>query len=148
MFDRTRGRLAPPPTAAVTAQPQLNKPAVPQALRAARHSGLFEAVARLDTSGLDQQVRSDLSAWIREQYAGTYGSVPVGFVAVCHLGPPYVDHYLNLVMSIVDHYAATDAMPEPFAAARMLARNSAYAFVEVHEGGVLVPIKHDGTAVI
>ena len=112
----------------------------------ARHSGLFEAVRRLDAR-LDATARRELSEWIRSQYHRAYGNIPLGMVAVCYLGPPYVDHRLDLFGSILDHFPAADPMPEPFQQARMLARVGAYEFVEVYTDGRLVPVRPDGTAV-
>lgn len=143
-----RGRsswLSPTASTQTTARPV--ERVLPE-LRQPRHAGLFQAVHQLDSADLDEVTRAELSSWVSEQYAGTYGGVPVGFVAVCHLGPPYVDHYMNLMLSIVDHFAATDTMPSPFGEARMLARNAAYAFIEVHSDGLLVPVRPDGTPVV
>jgi hypothetical protein len=109
-----------------------------------RHSGLFQAIRQLD-SGLDVESQKQLAKWIGDQYAIEYGSTVLGMVAVCYLGPPYVDHRLDLLGSIVEHYAPFDAMPPPFDGARMLARSGSYAFVEVHSNGELVPVFEDGT---
>ena len=108
-----------------------------------RHSGLFEAVHRLDTQ-LDAATRRQLVDWITDQYATDYGDVPLGFLARCYLGPPYVDHRLDLVRSIVEHFQPVDAVPEPFNGARMLARLSSYEYVEVYASGTLVPVRVDG----
>ena len=114
--------------------------------RGRRHSGLLEAAGRMDLA-LDAAARRALSDWIREQYQTDFGVVPIGFVATCHLGPPYADHRVDLFGSIVEHYAAHEAMPEPFESARMLARNSAYAYVEVFSSGEVVAVKNDGAPV-
>src|SRR3954468_22108258 len=53
--------------------------------RTPRHSGIFEAIRRLDAT-VDQAAREELSAWIRDQYQVNYGNVPVGFVSECFLG--------------------------------------------------------------
>jgi hypothetical protein len=109
-----------------------------------RHSGLFQAVQRLDAQ-LDEAARRELADWIRDQYATSYGDIPLGFVARCHLGAPYVDHRMDLLHSIVEHYAAGDAVPAPFDRARTLARLSSYEFIEVYGSGVLVPVRVDGS---
>lgn len=101
---------------------------------------------RID-AGLDQASCRELARWIGDRYHVDHGAVPVGFVARCHLGPPYVDHRLDLCHSIVEHYAPRDVMPEPFAAARMLARTGAYAFIEVYANGELRPVRDDGSVV-
>jgi len=116
-------------------------------LRRPRHAGLFEAVHRIDAQ-LDEASRRELEGWIGDQYSVEYGDVPLGFVALCHLGPPYVDHRLDLLHSIVEHYGAGDSMPEPFAQARMLARTGAYPFVEVYGSGQIIPVRADGSIVV
>ena len=117
-----------------------------RAQRKRRHSGIFEAIHRLDAQ-VDQASRDELVAWIKDQYAVEYGDIPMGFVATCYLGPPFVDHRLDLVYSIVEHYGPADVMPEPFSQARMLVRTGAYEMVEVYGSGRLVPVLADGSAV-
>lgn len=111
-----------------------------------RSGKLLDAVGRLDAR-LDEQACRSLAEWVREQYTTAYGSVPLGFVARCHLGPPYVDHQLNLFHVIVRHFAPAEPMPEPFSAARMLARSGGYAYVEVYDDGLILPVLDDGTVV-
>jgi hypothetical protein len=118
----------------------------PRNLRKPRHSGIFEAIHRLDAP-LDPTARAALARWIRDEYDTEFGDVPVGFVAQCYLGRPLVDHRLYLFQSIVEHYAAADPMPEPFAQARMLVRTHAYDFVEVYVDGELRPVFPDGSVV-
>lgn len=115
-------------------------------LRKPRHAGIFEAVRRLDV-GLDAATRAQLAEWIRTEYESEFGDIPLGILAVCHLGPPYVDHRLDLWRSIVEHYAPADVVPEPFAQARMLVRSGAYEFVEVYASGELKPVLKDGSVV-
>ncbi|MFD5316847.1 hypothetical protein [Streptomyces sp. NPDC127098] len=103
-------------------------------------------VRRLD-AGVDDAARAGLVAALCEEYATAHGSVPLGFVAVCRLGPPYVDHTLNLLGSIVRHYGPTEPMPAPFESARMLVRTGAYAWVEVFDDGLLLPVHEDGQVV-
>ncbi|MFF4044353.1 hypothetical protein [Streptomyces sp. NPDC001816] len=111
-----------------------------------RSRKLLDAVGRLD-AGLDEQACRSLAEWVREQYTTAYGSVPLGFVARCYLGPPYVDHQLNLFHVIVRHFAPAEPMPDPFSAARMLARSGGYAYVEVYDDGLILPVLDDGTVV-
>lgn len=112
----------------------------------ARHAGLFDALHRLDAR-IDAAARAELIRWITDEYASEFGDVPVGLVARCFLGPPYVDHRLDLFRSILDHFAPADPMPEPFAQARMLARTGAYEFIEVYASGRLCPVRADGSTV-
>ena len=109
-----------------------------------RHSGLFQAVLRLDTE-MDAAARRELADWITEQYHTEFDAVPLGFVAQCHLGAPYIDHRLDLIGSIVEHYSPSQQMPVPFESARMMARTSSYVFVEVFATGELVAVLADGS---
>jgi hypothetical protein len=113
-----------------------------------RHSGLFEAIRRLDVMG-DETERRALADWIRGEYEREYefADVPLGFVATCYLGPPYVDHRLDLSASIVDHFSAAQTMPAPFEEARMNVRSGAYEFVEVYLSGKIISVRADGTPV-
>ncbi len=118
-----------------------------RSLRARRSAGLVSAVRQLDAS-IDQASREAIADHIRAEYERDIGDIPVGFVSACQLGPPYVDHILDLGGRIIEHYAPADPMPEPFAQARMLARSPAYAYVEVYLSGMVVPVQADGTAVL
>ncbi|MGK4585516.1 hypothetical protein [Kitasatospora sp. HPMI-4] len=104
------------------------------------------AVRRLDAE-LDPAACRQLADWFRDRYTTDYGDFPLGFLATCHLGPPFVDHRLDLTHAIVQHFAPADPMPAPFAAARMLVRTGAYAYVEVYQGGLVLPVLPDGTVV-
>lgn len=115
-----------------------------RARRRPRHSGIFEAMRALDAQ-VDEATRHEIAKWIGEQYAAEYGSILLGLVARCYLGPPFVDHRLDLLGSIVEHYAPSDAMPFPYDGARMMARAGSYAFVEVHSDGSYVPVADDGS---
>ena len=115
-------------------------------LRRPRHAGLLQAIHRLDAT-IDPAERAQLARWISDQYTAEIGDAPLGFVAQCYLGPPYVDHRLDLAHSIVQHYAPNDVMQEPFSQARMLVRTGAYEYVEVYLSGVLIPVRSDGSAV-
>lgn len=96
------------------------------------------------TAGLSPEALRELTDWIREEYQSEYGDFPVGWIAVCGLGPPYVDHRLDLTMAILQHYTPGDVLPEPYARARMLVRTGAYPLVEVYASGALVPVPPDG----
>lgn len=113
---------------------------------APRGEELRDAVRRLDAR-LDETAFRELTGGIREEYARAFGDIPVGFVAQCHLGPPYVDHRLSLLHEIIDHFSPAEPMPEPFSGARMLVRTGSYAYVEVYASGTLIPVMEDGTVV-
>ncbi len=132
------------PTASTGAQ-NLQRPAHRNA-RKPRHAGIFEAVHRID-AGLDPAMRAELTAWIRDEYEREFGDVPLGLFARCHLGPPYVDHRLDLWQSILEHYAPADAVPPQFAPARVLVRTGAYDYIEVYASGELKPVLADGSVV-
>jgi hypothetical protein len=146
---RSRGRrlfdvgLAPQDLTAHSVAPQ-QTPGVRTVGQRPRHSGLFEAIRRMDLQ-IDEAARRELAAWIGEQYARDHGDIPLGFLATCYLGAPYVDHRLDLIHSIVEHFQPADAVPTPFDRARPLARLSSYEFIEVYASGVLVPVRVDGS---
>ena len=117
-------------------------------LRKPRAAGLLDAVRKLD-SGLDEQACRALAEQISAQYAKDFGGgVPIGLLATCYLGAPYVDHRLNLIELIVEHYTPGSAVPDPYAAARPLVRSGAYAYVEVYSDGLVVPVLPDGSPVV
>jgi hypothetical protein len=144
--DQAQSRRVVQPLSAVSGR-QSNVGGRTRGIRTRRSASLIDAVHRLDAS-IDQAARDAIAAHIRAEYERDIGDLPLGFVAPCGLGPPYVDHILDLGQSIVEHYAPADAMPEPFARARMLARSGAYAYVEVYLSGTIVPVRADGSAVI
>jgi hypothetical protein len=144
--NRRRVEMGLDPRAAATGREQQSSRPAQRQLRKPRHAGIFEAVHRLD-AGLDPIARARLAEWIRAEYESEFGDVPLGMFALCHLGPPYIDHRLDLWQSIVEHYAPADAVPEPFNQARMLVRTGAYDFVEVYSSGELRPVRTDGSVV-
>ncbi|WP_329563077.1 hypothetical protein OG711_36515 [Streptomyces uncialis] len=135
-------------------------PEVPSALHGAPQSGqatphggflprsrlLRDAMAALD-SGIDEAQARRVIDGIRQEYASAHGGVPLGFLAHCYLGPPFVDHQLDLDHAVVRHFAPADTVPEPYAAARMLARSEAYAYIEIHSDGLAIPVLKDGSVV-
>ena len=115
--------------------------------RKARGANLVNTVAQLDAA-MDEQTRRQLAEWIAGEYTNEYGGAfPLGFLATCHLGPPYVDHRLSLLETIVEHYGPSDLVPTPFGEARSLVRSGAYLFVEIYSDGQLIPVRKDGTVV-
>lgn len=104
-----------------------------QILRKRRTERHRHLVAQLEASGTVQRtgidrVAAELANFYREEAA----AMPLGLVARCYLGPPFVVHYLDLMGVIIDHFDAATPMPHPFETARGLALNGAYAFVEVY----------------
>ena len=111
-----------------------------------RSAALLAAVRRLDAA-VDAAASRELSEWIRAEYENELGDLPLGFVAVCYLGPPRIDHRLDLLHSIVEHYAPTDPMPDPFQKSRMMVRTGSYELVEIYASGQVIAVRADGTAV-
>ncbi|MBS1696408.1 MAG: hypothetical protein JST91_29835 [Actinobacteria bacterium] len=96
---------------------------------------------------VDQVAQASVMQWIRGEYDLRYGGMLLGMFAKCYLGPPYIDHKLDLLGSILEHYAPTDDPGYPYSKARGLARSGSYAFIEIYSDGQIVPILPDGTAV-
>ncbi|MGI5245922.1 hypothetical protein [Dactylosporangium sp. CA-139066] len=115
-------------------------------LRRPRHAGFLRAMHQLDAA-VDPAQRAQLAEWLSDAYVEEVGDLPLGCLAQCYLGPPYVDHRLDLGRAIVEHYAPTDPVPDPFAQARMLVRTGAYAYVEIYMSGTIVPVRNDGSVV-
>lgn len=117
-------------------------------LRRPRGKTLLDAIGKLD-SGLDEQACRALAEEVAAHYAREFGGgVPIGLIATCYLGAPYIDHRLNLVELILEHYTPTSQVPDPYAGARPLVRSGSYAFVEVYSDGLLVPVLRDGGTVV
>lgn len=143
---RPSRRLHQPGQAPAERQAAVERGGTVRHLRKPRGASLLAAVHRLDAT-IEAATRDELARWIQDEYLNEIGDMPLGFVAQCGLGPPFVDHILDLGHTIVNHYAPADAMPEPFAQARMLARNNAYAYVEIYLSGTMVPVLTDGSPV-
>ncbi|GAA1930259.1 hypothetical protein GCM10009716_42190 [Streptomyces sodiiphilus] len=121
-------------------------PADDDHLYAPRSVALLEGLGRLDDEP-DPAACRDMAQWLREEYEAAHGVAPVGFLARCALGGPYVDHQLNLFHTTVEHYGPADLVPEPFSSARPVVRTGGCAFVEVRAGGLVLPVLRDGTVV-
>ena len=120
-----------------------------QSTQKPRSAELIAAIHQIDAS-IDDAVNRDLADWIRDEYQQQFGSddIPLGFVAVCYLGPPRVEHQLNLMHRITGHFSAAQPMPQPFQQCRMLVRSGSYEYVEVYASGQTIPIRADGTPVL
>lgn len=134
------------PADARSGGPRLGPAARTVSIRAPRGRELVERIGDLDTE-LSDSAREEIVAWISNAYASRIGSVPVGFIARCHLGPPYIDHRLGLTHAILEHFRPQDTPPAPFGSGRSLARSRAYAYIEVYDDGTLIPVREDGTIV-
>lgn len=116
--------------------------------RAARSQELIEAVTQLDAT-MDAATARAIMQWINDEYENRRGGVLVGLFCRCHLGQPYVDHRLDFLGGcILEHYTGEQEPPGLFRAARPLARNDAYSFIEVYDDGAIVPVRADGRPVL
>lgn len=116
--------------------------------RSIRSADLVEAVRRLDTT-TNPQAFQRIMQWIRSEYESRRGGTLVGILGRCHLGAPYVDHRIDLTgSSIIEHYERSTEPPPPFRLARPLAQNDAYAYIEVYEDGMVVPVRANGQPVM
>lgn len=115
--------------------------------RQVRDTDLLEAVKRLDAEpSLEAQLK--LLKWLQQEYDARGGGPLLGLFSRCYLGPPYVDHMLNLMGQICEHYSLSESPQGPYLAARALAKNPAYAYVEVYADGVVIPVRTDGTSAV
>jgi hypothetical protein len=111
-----------------------------------RSAAMLDALRQLDVT-TDQHAYTEIMTWVRSEYDARQGGTIMGLFAKCHLGPPYVDHRLDLLGHICEHFAPGDAVPMPYAQARGLAQSGAYAHIELYSDGAMIPIGFDGRAV-
>lgn len=111
-----------------------------------RSADLLNAIRQLDVVS-DPHVYQQILQWIRDEYDARQGGTLMGLFGQCYLGPPYVDHRMDLMGSICEHYSPSDPVPMPYAQARGLAQSGAYSHIELYSDGAMVPILPDGTAV-
>lgn len=112
-----------------------------------RSAELLEAIAQIDTI-TDPATQGELAAWINERYEERDGGTLVGLFGHCYLGDPYIDHRMDIAGNITQHFKPADGVPGPFAAARPLARSTAYLFIEIYDDGQVVPVRPDGSSAI
>jgi hypothetical protein len=111
-----------------------------------RRADLVQVLTQVDAS-VDQVAQAKIMEWVREAYEERRGGVVIGMFAKCYLGPPFVDHKLDLFGSILQHFSPSEDPGHPYSQARGLVRSGSYAFVEIYSDGKIVPILPDGTAV-
>ncbi len=109
-----------------------------------RDPQLIAAVRNLDLTS-DETYKHQLTAWLNEVYKEMMVGQLVALFSKCYLGSPYVDHQLDLLGNIVEHYQAGQSLPAHFAGARGLARSDSYAYIEIYSDGQIIPIREDGT---
>jgi len=111
-----------------------------------RDQEILQTLTRVDVQ-VDQVAKVNVMQWIREEYDQKYGGMLLGMFSRCYLGPPFVDHKLDMQGHILEHYSPNDDPGYPYSKARGLARSGSYAFIEIYSDGQIVPILPDGTAV-
>lgn len=111
-----------------------------------RSSELRLAIGKLDTS-LDPRANAEIMNLIRNDFDARQGGALIGLFARCYLGPPYIDHKLDIYGNICQHYVASETVEFPYHHARALVRSDAYAFVELYSDGSIVPVRDDGEPV-
>jgi hypothetical protein len=111
-----------------------------------RSQELLQTLSKVDVQ-VDQVAQANVMQWIHEEYDQRYGGMLLGLFSKCYLGPPFVDHKLDMLGSILEHYSPNDDPGYPYSKARGLARSGSYAFIEIYSDGQIVPILPDGTAV-
>ncbi|MCF6389346.1 hypothetical protein L2K20_20420 [Mycobacterium sp. MBM] len=111
-----------------------------------RRAELLQVLTQVDAS-VDQVAQTQIMEWIREEYEARQGGEVIGMFAKCYLGPPFVDHKLDLFGSILQHFSPAQDPGYPYSQARGLVRSGSYAFIEIYSDGKIVPILPDGTAV-
>lgn len=143
----SRARVAP------TAR--LSPAALEARLRQPRSAAYLSALTQLDSGGhvCDPQAVQQLLAALREEFPDlSIENYPLGLVAKCYLGAPFEVHTFDFgaevhPSNVVHHYKSFETLPAPLDAARSLALNPAYAFVEVYTDR-LVPVAYTRTVSI
>lgn len=106
-----------------------------------------EAIGRLDASAsLGVLELAEIADALAREFAERWATVPLGFVAHCHLGPPYEAHTLTIDGQIIEHYERGRALPGRLEAARSLARTDHHLVIEVYPDR-LVCVRADGSVV-
>lgn len=104
-------------------------------LREPRSSVYLEAMAQLDAGGHhhDSRAIEYLLGALRQEFPEiSIEQFPIGIVSRCHLGAPYEVHTLSPTGGIIQHYKDFESLPGHLEAARALALNKSYVFVEVY----------------
>jgi len=112
-----------------------------------RRAELLQALTQVDAT-VDQTAQAQIMLWIREEYEARQGGAIIGLFAKCYLGPPFIDHKLDLFGSILQHFSSSEDPGHPYNQARGLVRSGSYAYIEIYSDGTIVPILPDGTAVL
>ncbi|WP_120004382.1 hypothetical protein [Nesterenkonia muleiensis] len=112
-----------------------------------RSQDLVQVVQQLDVSN-DPQWTQAVMQWVRDYYDAQGGGTIIGLFSTCYLGSPYLDHKMDLLGNIIEHYPSHETPPRPFSSARTLARSAAYEFIEIYDDGTVTPVRADGQPVL
>lgn len=115
--------------------------------RLRRPAELTETVRHLDAYG-DPQGAAELADWLQNEYSSRGCGLVVGLFSHCYLGPPFIDHQLDMTTRILQHFTPSQSVPPMFEPCRPYARSTAYAFIEVYADGTVVPVREDGEPVV
>ena len=133
--------------ATVASKTTLSPAALEARLRQPRSAAYLAALTQIDSGGhvCDPQAVQRLLAALREEFPDlSIENHPLAIVAQCFLGAPFEVHTFDFGAEIhpshvVHHYKTFEMLPAPLEAARSLALNPAYAFVEVYTDK-LIPV--------
>lgn len=133
--------------ATVTPKTRLSPAALEARLRQPRSAAYLSTLTQLDSGShlCDPQAVQKLLAALREEFPDLpVENYPLGIVAQCYPGAPFEVHTFDFgaevhPSNVVHHYKTFETLPAPLEAARSLALNPAYAFVEVYTDK-LVPV--------
>jgi hypothetical protein len=109
-----------------------------------RSRHLVETVRAIDAQ-LDPTALNGFLRWIHQTYDLADIGDLLGLFSRCYLGPPFIDHRLDLGQQILEHYKPQDTVPLGYGGARRLAVDPSYEYIEVYRDGTLVPVHPDGT---
>ena len=112
-----------------------------------RTEDMLEAHHQFDVAP-SEQARAEIVEWLNEVYEARGAGQLIGIFSRCYLGAPYVDHRLDLLGNILEHYRPNDPLPAGLDAARALISSGQYSHIEVYSDGMILPIRRDGTAAV
>lgn len=103
----------------------------------------MQSVKQIDTS-TDEASCAAVLKNLEDAYIERMGGELIALFSRCYLGDPYLDHKLNLLGKIVEHYPASQPLTGSYEKARNLISSGAYAYVEIYADGAVIPISRTG----
>lgn len=104
-------------------------------LRKKRSKAYMDMLHKLDAGGHahNQSKVDEIIQAIQNEFPEvTLSGLLLGYVSICHLGPPYEVHTLDISGGIIEHYPAGRPLPGGMEKARSIAMRGGYAFIEVY----------------